>query len=277
MSRQRERGTHLNVTPLSDFNMTSARARRRVVCKEKVEFPVQDWRTTRSTGNCHIENHDILVDMLKDGELDKPRSNKIAVASSHQKFKENNETSHSSSDRSISRQSLQEQRDLEISLIEQLKKMSIAKQNETARRKKDVMFSNLAKDIAESVDLMNSIDKSLSWAEETKKIKSRRLFEDWNSRVHDPIKVSCKGLHHSMIYFYSNTLKLRKWVPHQQKTNKQYETSWQENISNQVKLIDSKKLNKKKNEDYDNFLAVSNRKSAIFRDIIIESECKLTN
>ena len=191
MSRHRERSTHLNVTPLSDVNMTSARARRRVVCKEKVEFPVKDWRTTRTTGNCHIENNDILVDMLKDGALDKPRSNKIAVASSHQKFKAGNETNHSSSDRSISRESLQVQRDLEISQIEQLKKMSIAKQNETTRRKKDVMFSNLTKDIAESVDLMDSIEKSLSWTEETKRNKSRRLFEEWNSRVHDPIKVSC--------------------------------------------------------------------------------------
>ena len=45
-------------------------------------------------------------------------------------------------------------------------------------------------------------------------------------------------------------------------------------ISKQVNALDSKKLNKKKNEDYDKFLNISNKKSAIFRDIIIESQCK---
>lgn len=36
--------------------------------------------------------------------------------------------------------------------------------------------------------------------------------------------------------------------------------------------MDSKQLNRKKNEDYKKFLTVTNRKPAIFRDIIIESE-----
>ena len=48
-------------------------------------------------------------------------------------------------------------------------------------------------------------------------------------------------------------------------------------ISKQVNLIDSKRLNKKNNEDYSKFLEISNRKTAIFRDIIIESECKLND
>jgi hypothetical protein len=37
--------------------------------------------------------------------------------------------------------------------------------------------------------------------------------------------------------------------------------------------MDSKALNRKKNEDYEKFLNITNRKPAIFRDIIIESEC----
>lgn len=45
-------------------------------------------------------------------------------------------------------------------------------------------------------------------------------------------------------------------------------------ISKQVNLIDPKGLNRKNNEDYSKFLEISNRKTAIFRDIIIESECK---
>lgn len=39
--------------------------------------------------------------------------------------------------------------------------------------------------------------------------------------------------------------------------------------------LDAKALNKKKNEDYDKFLSITNRKPAIFRDIIIENECEL--
>jgi len=37
--------------------------------------------------------------------------------------------------------------------------------------------------------------------------------------------------------------------------------------------MDSKELNRQKNEDYDHFLSITNKKAAIFRDIIIESEC----
>jgi hypothetical protein len=36
--------------------------------------------------------------------------------------------------------------------------------------------------------------------------------------------------------------------------------------------MDGKALNKKKNADYEKFLSITNRKPAIFRDIIIESE-----
>lgn len=38
--------------------------------------------------------------------------------------------------------------------------------------------------------------------------------------------------------------------------------------------MDAKTLNRKKNEEYSKFLDVTNRKPAIFRDIIIESECE---
>ena len=46
-------------------------------------------------------------------------------------------------------------------------------------------------------------------------------------------------------------------------------------IAKQIDSMDSKTLNKKKNDDYEKFLDISNRKACIFRDIIIESECKI--
>lgn len=199
MSRHRERNPHLVVAPLDCVNVTTAKARRRVICKEKLDFPVQDWRMSRSSGKCHVEKQDILLDMLGDGAFEKTQSNKVGFSSRQQNFSEDNLINHSSSDKSMMRQTSQEHRDLEISNIEQLKKMSITKQNETAQRRKDVLFSNLVKDIAESVDLMDSIDKSIMWIEETKRNKSKRLFDDWNSRVHDPIKVSYYSFHHGTI------------------------------------------------------------------------------
>lgn len=48
----------------------------------------------------------------------------------------------------------------------------------------------------------------------------------------------------------------------------------QRKIATSVNSMDPKALNKKKNEDYEKFLNITNRKPAIFRDIIIESECE---
>jgi len=68
---------------------------------------------------------------------------------------------------------------------------------------------------------------------ETERNNSRRQFEEWNTQVHGRI---------------------------------------QSKIAEQLSMIHSKDLNKKKNDDYQKFLDISNRKPAIFRDIIIESE-----
>ena len=210
MSRHRERNPHLVVAPLDGVNVTTEKARRRVICKEKLDFPAQDWRISRSIGKCHVEKQDILLDMLGDGAFEKTQSNKVGFTSRHHNSSKDNVINYSSSDKSMMRQTLQEHRDLEISNIEQLKRMSITKQNETAQRKKVVMFSNLVKDIAESVDLMDSIDKNILWIEETKRNKSKRLFDDWNSRVHDPIQVRYFSFYRSIIEIDSHLLQIGK-------------------------------------------------------------------
>ena len=80
----------------------------------------------------------------------------------------------------------------------------------------------------------NGSSQNLEVFDETKRNKTRRQFEDWNANVHANIQV---------------------------------------NISKQVEKMDPKALNRKKNDDYSKFLEITNRKPAIFRDIIIESEC----
>lgn len=66
-----------------------------------------------------------------------------------------------------------------------------------------------------------------------KKNKTRRQFDDWNANVHGAI---------------------------------------QKKISQKVDKLDGKSLNKSRNDDFEKFLNITNRKSAIFNDIIIESE-----
>ena len=69
--------------------------------------------------------------------------------------------------------------------------------------------------------------------EEAARNKTRRQFEDWNQNVHGKI---------------------------------------QGEILQKVNAKDYKQLNRERNSDYAKFLNITNRKSAIFRDIIIESE-----
>ena len=46
------------------------------------------------------------------------------------------------------------------------------------------------------------------------------------------------------------------------------------NISKQVKSIDSNTLHEKKLESYSKYIDITNNKVAVFRDIIIESDCE---
>lgn len=89
------------------------------------------------------------------------------------------------------------------------------------------------KKLEDSKLLLNEMDKLLSLQEETKKLKTRRQFDEWNRNVHGAIM---------------------------------------NNITERVNGMNAKELNEKRNNDYSKFLDTTNRKSAIFRDIIIESE-----
>lgn len=81
--------------------------------------------------------------------------------------------------------------------------------------------------------LLDETEKFCNLQEETKRLKSRRQFDEWNQNVHGTIMSK---------------------------------------ITKKVNTLDSKALNDKRNNDYNKFLDTTNRKAAIFRDIIIESE-----
>lgn len=94
-------------------------------------------------------------------------------------------------------------------------------------------FDHLTNDILEAKELLDSIDESISLQQEAARNKTRRQFEDWNMNVHGKIQAE---------------------------------------ILQKLDAKGYKQLNKERNADYAKFLNITNRKSAIFRDIIIESE-----
>lgn len=94
-------------------------------------------------------------------------------------------------------------------------------------------FGRLSEDIEEASSFLDSIDKTLKVHEENCRSKSRRQFEEWNTNIHGKI---------------------------------------QSIINEKLNSTDSKELNKVKNTDFKKFLEVVNKKGALYRDIIIESE-----
>jgi len=118
-------------------------------------------------------------------------------------------------------------------LVKSLEKKRMEKLLKERSNKEDKRFSWLLDDLEKSKEVLDTVDKSLDLFTETQRNKKRHQFEDWNQNVHAPI---------------------------------------QQKIAQQVDRIDTKSLNKRKNDDYNKFLDITNRKAAIFLDIIIESE-----
>lgn len=117
--------------------------------------------------------------------------------------------------------------------IEAITKQNVQKTIKRESEKKDINFKSMLSDIESAKELLKTVDYSLKLQDEANHNKVRRQFEDWNTTVHGRI---------------------------------------QGDITSQVNSIDYKELNRIKNENFQKFLDITNRKPAIFRDIIIESE-----
>lgn len=110
---------------------------------------------------------------------------------------------------------------------------SISRAIKKKKKEQEQRFETLTGDILDAKDLLDSIDESLALQDEAARNKTRRQFEDWNMNVHGKI---------------------------------------QGEILRKLDAKGYKQLNKERNSDYSKFLNITNRKAAIFRDIIIESE-----
>lgn len=129
---------------------------------------------------------------------------------------------------------LKEQRQFQNEQTEIILQQTIKKALERQTEKQEKRFPVLLNNLHKAQTFLDVIDRDLNLFDETKKNKTRRQYEEWNTNVHGAI---------------------------------------QKNIAKTVNSMDSKTLNRRKNEDYEQFLNITNRKPAIFRDIIIESEC----
>jgi hypothetical protein len=112
-------------------------------------------------------------------------------------------------------------------------KRNIEKSIKRTKEQKAQKFVDLDQDIEHCLDFLDVLDKSISLHEEAELNKVKRQFGEWNANVHGRI---------------------------------------QDDISKKVNSKEYKTLLKEKNDDYQKFLDITNKKSAIFRDIIIESE-----
>eukprot|EP01038_Epipyxis_sp_PR26KG_P012195 gene12195-16338_t len=128
---------------------------------------------------------------------------------------------------------LRERRAAQDHQTNSLMKQNIQKTLEKLAVKQEQRFPVLLTKVDNANTFLNAIEKDINLHEETQRNKTRRQFEEWNLNVHGDI---------------------------------------QKKISKQVNSIDSKELNRLRNEDFEKFLNITNRKPSIFRDIIIESE-----
>jgi hypothetical protein len=103
----------------------------------------------------------------------------------------------------------------------------------TGRMKVEKRFNRNFEDILTAMDLLDTIDQELELQTEAQRNKCRRQFEEWEKNVYGRI---------------------------------------QGGIAEQLATRSGRSLNRQRNADYSKFLDITNRKTAIFRDTIIESE-----
>lgn len=168
--------------------------------KEKINFPIKDSRLNKTTGNVFVEKNDVLEDMLDEEALDRTRKMRRGMNRSRQLDSSINDERmnyrSSPSMNEIPQQLLKEQRILEAIQLEEMIKEKIQKTIQKGINRKDMLYSHLTNDIEESMMFLDSIDKNMLLMDETKRNKTRRQFEDWNTQIHGNIQVS-----HFFCYF----------------------------------------------------------------------------
>eukprot|EP01036_Dinobryon_divergens_P024047 gene24047-32461_t len=110
-------------------------------------------------------------------------------------------------------QVLKQNREAELAQVNSAVQYAVARSLEKETERLDKLFPELLSNVEKATSFLNNVDKDIiNLHDETKKNKVRRQFDDWNTHVHGSI---------------------------------------QKNIAKTVNSLDSKELNRQKNEDFD--------------------------
>ena len=189
-------------------------------------------KTRRIGGNVYVEKEEKLEEMLAEDSGSRMHS-PSSRSGRYSRGRQVRQISTADATESVKRAKARERLQREHAQIEAENKTNTERGIQRAIDKKNAKFLHLSHDIERCQNFLDTIDKSLSLHDEAARNKTRRQFEDWNSAVHAKI---------------------------------------QSDISTQLDAKPYKDLNREKNRDYQKFLNITNKKAAIFRDIIIESE-----
>jgi hypothetical protein len=183
--------------------------------------------------NVYVEKPEVLEDLLNDIYYNSSSSLSYTKRNTNNNSIISVNQESSLTSTEIQKQLLREQIKNNKKTQELVTKNNIQKALQKKIEKQEERYNKLSSNIDKSLKLLDDIDKDLDLVKETHRTKIRRQFEDWNTNVHGKIQML---------------------------------------ISKQVDNMQSKQLNAQKCKDYEKFLDITNRKPAIFRDIIIESE-----
>ena len=125
------------------------------------------------------------------------------------------------------------QRANEMKKREDIVKRQVKKSLENQQILRERAYETRMSELEQSRKFLDKLGNNLLLEEQTQRNRLRRQFEDWNKNIHGKI---------------------------------------QSIIGRKIDAMDSRELNRQKNEDYSKFIEICNRKPAIFRDIIIEAE-----
>mmetsp|Transcript_26554 Transcript_26554/g.26801 ORF Transcript_26554/g.26801 Transcript_26554/m.26801 type:complete len:347 (+) Transcript_26554:228-1268(+) len=185
-------------------------------------------------GRVFVEKPEVLDQLIESStsESHKTQKSRVLSLSSHETVLE--EASRRAQQAiENNRKLLIEQKKGEAQRTDAIMKANIQKSIRKNNEKKEMRYNSLKDDVETARMFLKTVDKSLQIQKEANHNKIRRQFDDWNNTVHGKI---------------------------------------QGNISSQVNNMDYKDINRKGNDDFQKYLDMANKKTAIFRDIIIESE-----
>lgn len=179
-----------------------------------------------------IDNDEVVKDLIM--SLPTPRGESSPLKTSPSTLKSDKSSSYNDSLNTSMQQALLKE---QIYLNRQKVLNDTQKNIERSLRKRSEQrqqrMLRLERNISDCQKFLSEVDRTLGNHDEITQNKKRQQYEEWNGKVFGEI---------------------------------------QNRITSRISPLDPKELNEVRNQDYQKYLDITNRKAAIFRDIIIEGE-----